>query len=140
MCELQKSFLLQILDIPKKTFPKLYELHMIDFSYNNITEIDRSVFVQLLSLRHLNFTHNHLREIESFTFGKIPTLLGIDLRDILTLRHSSAIWNKVNFHKILMEFVNSWIFQFLIYRFISEWIFSAFLFFISWTVSKGIDL
>ena len=72
-------FLLQILDIPKKTFPKLYELHTIDFSYNNITEIDRSVFVNLLGLRHLNFTHNHLEQIESSTFGKIPTLLNIDL-------------------------------------------------------------
>ena len=71
--------LLQILDIPKKTFPKLYELHTIDFSYNNITEIDRSVFVNLLGLRHLNFTHNHLEQIESSTFGKIPTLLNIDL-------------------------------------------------------------
>ena len=79
---------------------------MIDFSYNNITEIDRSVFVQLLSLRHLNFTHNHLREIESFTFGKIPTLLGIDLRDILTLHHSSVPINKVNFHKMPMKFGN----------------------------------
>ena len=73
------SFLFQILDIPKKTFPKLYELHTIDFSYNNITEIDRSVFVNLLGLRHLNFTHNHLEQIESSTFGKVPTLLNIDL-------------------------------------------------------------
>ena len=73
------SFHFQILDIPKKTFPKLYELHTIDFSYNNITEIDRSVFVNLLGLRHLNFTHNHLEQIESSTFGKIPTLLNIDL-------------------------------------------------------------
>ena len=73
------SFPFQILDIPKKTFPKLYELHTIDFSYNNITEIDRSVFVNLLGLRHLNFTHNHLEQIESSTFGKIPTLLNIDL-------------------------------------------------------------
>ena len=73
------SCIFQILDIPKKTFPKLYELHTIDFSYNNITEIDRSVFVNLLGLRHLNFTHNHLEQIESSTFGKVPTLLNIDL-------------------------------------------------------------
>ena len=55
---------LQIVDIPKKTFPKLYELHTIDFSHNNISKIERSVFVNLLSLRKLNFTHNHLEEIE----------------------------------------------------------------------------
>ena len=73
------SFFLQIVDIPKKTFPKLYELHIIDFSYNNISSIDRSVFVNLLSLRQLNFTHNHLTQIESSTFGAIPTLLSIDL-------------------------------------------------------------
>ena len=68
----------QIIDIPKKTFPKLYELHTIDFSHNNITQIDRSVFVNLLSLRQLNFRHNHLEVIESSTFGKLPTLLSLD--------------------------------------------------------------
>ena len=49
-----------IQDIPKKTFPKLYELHTIDFSNNNLTEIGRSVFVTLLSLRHLIFRNNSL--------------------------------------------------------------------------------
>ena len=68
----------QIIDIPKKTFPKLYELHTIDFSHNNLTQIDRSVFVNLLSLRQLNFRHNHLEVIESSTFGKVPTLLSLD--------------------------------------------------------------
>ena len=72
-------FPFQIVDIPKKTFPKLYELHTIDFSHNNLSSIDRSVFVNLLSLRQLNFTHNHLETIESSTFGKIPTVLSIDL-------------------------------------------------------------
>ena len=50
----------QIVDIPKKSFPKLYELSNIDFSHNNITDIGRSVFSSLFSIRHLNFSHNHL--------------------------------------------------------------------------------
>ena len=69
----------QITTIPRKTFPKLYELHTIDFSYNNISEIDNSVFANLLGLRNLNFTHNHLEQLRPTTFGKIPTLLQIDL-------------------------------------------------------------
>jgi Leucine-rich repeat (LRR) protein len=71
------SIFFQIVDIPKKTFPKLYELHTIDFSYNNISQIGKGVFTNLLSLRQLNFTHNHLVEIESSTFGN--TVLTIDL-------------------------------------------------------------
>ena len=77
-CVYSVHSIFQIIDIPKKTFPKLYELHTIDFSHNNITQIDRSVFVNLLSLRQLNFRHNHLEVIESSTFGKLPTLLSLD--------------------------------------------------------------
>jgi Leucine-rich repeat (LRR) protein len=54
-----------IIDIPKRTFPKLYELHTIDFSYNNLSEIDKSVFTNLLSLRHLYFQHNNLSDLVS---------------------------------------------------------------------------
>eukprot|EP00095_Tigriopus_kingsejongensis_P011359 maker-scaffold444_size168727-snap-gene-0.34 protein:Tk11359 transcript:maker-scaffold444_size168727-snap-gene-0.34-mRNA-1 annotation:"Chaoptin" len=66
-------------DIPKKTFPKLFELHTIDFSHNNISEIGRSVFSPLFSLRYLTFRHNKLKTLESSTFGKLPSLLEIDL-------------------------------------------------------------
>lgn len=69
----------QIVDVPRKTFPKLYELHTIDMSYNNLTTIGNSVFTTLFSLRHLIFHHNHLEEIRSTTFGKLPTLLKMDL-------------------------------------------------------------
>ena len=77
-CQYVVHSIFQIIDIPKKTFPKLYELHTIDFSHNNITQIDRSVFVNLLSLRYLNFRHNHMEVIESSTFGKLTTLLSLD--------------------------------------------------------------
>ena len=43
----------QMEDIPKNTFPKLFELHTIDFSHNSLTTIGRSVFTPLFSLRHL---------------------------------------------------------------------------------------
>ena len=52
-----------IVDIPKRTFPKLYELHTIDFSHNNLSEIDKSVFTNLLSLRFLYFQHNNLSDL-----------------------------------------------------------------------------
>ena len=70
---------LQIVDIPKKTFPKLYELHTIDFSHNNLSTIERSVFVNLLSLRNLNFTHNHLEVIEVGTYQAqyLPTMYNV---------------------------------------------------------------
>ena len=45
----------QIQDIPRSSFPKLYELASIDFSHNNITDVGRSVFSTLFSIRHLNF-------------------------------------------------------------------------------------
>lgn len=69
----------QIVEIPKATFPKLYELNTINLSHNNLTKIWRSVFTPLFSIRHLDFSHNHLEKIESSTFGKIPTVLDIDL-------------------------------------------------------------
>lgn len=53
----------EIVDIPKKTFPKLYELHTIDFSHNKLSEIEKSVFINLLSLRHLYFQHNELADL-----------------------------------------------------------------------------
>ena len=59
-----------IVDIPKRTFPKLYELHTIDFSYNNLSEIDRSVFTNLLSLRHLYFQHNNLSDLVSLSMRR----------------------------------------------------------------------
>jgi Leucine-rich repeat (LRR) protein len=45
----------QIVDIPKASFPKLFELHTIDFSNNAMTTIGRSVFSPLFSLRRLTF-------------------------------------------------------------------------------------
>ena len=42
----------QIVDIPKNTFPTLFELHTIDFSHNALSEIGRSVFVKLFTLRY----------------------------------------------------------------------------------------
>ena len=47
----------QIQEIPRSSFPKLYELASIDFSHNNITDVGRSVFSTLFSIRHLNFRY-----------------------------------------------------------------------------------
>lgn len=69
----------EITTIPKKTFPKLYELHTIDLSYNNVSDIFNSVFQTLFSLRFLNLSHNHLESIKPSTFGPLPTLLELDL-------------------------------------------------------------
>lgn len=69
----------EITTVPKKTFPKLYELHTIDLSYNNITDIFNAVFQTLFSLRLLNLSHNHLEIIKPSTFGPLPTLLELDL-------------------------------------------------------------
>ncbi|CAH2011462.1 unnamed protein product [Acanthoscelides obtectus] len=49
-----------ITTVPRKTFPKLYELHTIDLSYNKLTDIFNSVFQTLFSLRYLNLSHNSL--------------------------------------------------------------------------------
>ena len=58
---------------------KLYELHTVDMSHNNLSKIDRSVFVNLLSLRHLILKNNSMEKLESSTFGKLVTLLDMDL-------------------------------------------------------------
>lgn len=70
----------QIVDIPKNTFPKLYELHTIDLSYNNLTTIANAVFQTLFSLRTLNLSYNSLEQIRNAVFGTVPTLLEMDLR------------------------------------------------------------
>lgn len=68
-----------ITTIPKKTFPKLYELHTIDLSYNNLSDIFNAVFQTLFSLRTLDLSHNSLETIKPSTFGPLPTLLDLDL-------------------------------------------------------------
>lgn len=69
----------QIIEIPKNTFPKLYELHTIDLSHNNLTNIFGGVFQTLFSLRSLNLSSNQMSEIKSATFGTLPTLLELHL-------------------------------------------------------------
>lgn len=71
----------QIVEIPKNTFPKLYELHTIDFSHNNLTQIFNAVFQTLFSLRSLNFSFNAMSELKSSTLGTLPTLLEMNLND-----------------------------------------------------------
>lgn len=68
-----------ITDIPRNTFPKLYELHTIDFAYNKINSISNAVFQTLFSLRTLDFSYNSLDSIKPPTFGTLPTLLSMDL-------------------------------------------------------------
>ena len=68
-----------ITDIPKNTFPKLYELHTIDASNNMISEISNAVFMPLFSLRSLNLSHNSLEKIKPSTFGALSTLLELDM-------------------------------------------------------------
>lgn len=68
-----------ITNIPRKTFPKLYELHTIDLSHNNLSDIFNSVFQTLFSLRFLDLSHNSMEAIKPSTFGPLPTLLDLDL-------------------------------------------------------------
>lgn len=68
-----------ITTIPKKTFPKLYELHTIDISHNHLTDIFNSIFQTLFSLRFLNMSYNDLETIKPSLFGSLPTLLELDL-------------------------------------------------------------
>lgn len=68
-----------ITTIPKKTFPKLYELHTIDMSHNHLTDIFNSIFQTLFSLRTLNMSYNDLETINPSLFGSLPTLLELDL-------------------------------------------------------------
>lgn len=44
----------QITSIPRNAFPKLYELHTVDASYNNMSEIYNAVFQNLFSLRFVS--------------------------------------------------------------------------------------
>lgn len=69
----------QIVEIPKNTFPKLYELHTIDMSHNNVSIIFGGVFQTLFSLRSLNLSSNQLSDIKAATFGTLPTLLEMHL-------------------------------------------------------------
>lgn len=68
-----------ITTIPKKTFPKLYELHTIDISHNLLTDVFNSIFQSLFSLRYLNMSYNELETIKPSLFGSLPTLLELDL-------------------------------------------------------------
>lgn len=71
----------EIVEIPKNTFPKLYELHTIDLSNNNLAHISNGVFQTLFSFRFLNLSSNNLKEINSTTFGTVPTLLEINFNN-----------------------------------------------------------
>ena len=68
-----------ITQIPKNSFPKLYELHTIDLSHNNISFIFNAVFQSLFSLRTVDLSYNSLQEVKSSMFGTLPTLLSLDL-------------------------------------------------------------
>jgi len=94
----------QITDIPKNSFPKLYELHTINFRHNNISSIGRSVFMPLFSIRHLDLSHNNLEVIESSTLGKIPTILDLDLshNQIKTLKRG-ALGGLVSLRSIFLD-------------------------------------
>ncbi|KOB68152.1 Leucine rich repeat protein [Operophtera brumata] len=63
----------------KNSFPKLYELHTVDVSHNELEEIFNAVFQNLFSLRYLHLSHNSLTAIKSSTFGTLPTLLAVDV-------------------------------------------------------------
>jgi Leucine-rich repeat (LRR) protein len=65
--------------IPRNTFPKLFELHTMDISYNRVRDIWNFMFKTLFSLRFLNMSHNSLRTIKGSTFGALHTLLELDL-------------------------------------------------------------
>lgn len=44
----------ELREVNKNTFPKLYELHTVDLSWNNISKIHSAIFTNLFSLRYLN--------------------------------------------------------------------------------------
>lgn len=73
----------QITELNKKSFTNqkvpLYELAVIDASYNNISQISGNIFERLRSLRLFNMSHNSLRRLTSSAFGNSPTLLELDL-------------------------------------------------------------
>ncbi|XP_043243590.1 insulin-like growth factor-binding protein complex acid labile subunit [Amphibalanus amphitrite] len=68
-----------IVEIPKRTFPDLYELHTIDVSHNQIAKIGGGVFTTLFSLRHLDLSHNMLEELRASSIGTMPSLLDVNL-------------------------------------------------------------
>lgn len=93
-----------IMEIPKNTFPKLYELHTIDASHNKLTNIYNGVFQTLFSFRYLNLSFNNLNEIKAATFGTIPTLLEINLNNNELEKMAKGALTKMNsLRSILVE-------------------------------------
>lgn len=86
----------KIQNIPKNTFPKLYELHTIDMASNEITTISNGVFQTLVSLRNLNLSNNWISEINSTTFGTLPTILDINLDKNRITRVGRGALTKLN--------------------------------------------
>lgn len=82
--------------IPKGTFPKLYELHTLDFSHNRIKTISATVFQPLLSLRSINLSHNALEELKSTTFGTLPTVLELFLNQNSIKKINAATFVKMS--------------------------------------------
>ena len=58
---------------------RLYEVHTVDLSFNNISEISGHIFEKFASVRLINLTHNVLVRVGSGSFGNLPTLLTLDL-------------------------------------------------------------
>jgi len=58
---------------------KLYEVSVIDLSYNRIREVSGSIFEKFWALRSLNFSHNDLKRLGFGSFGNLPTILHVDL-------------------------------------------------------------
>ena len=61
--------------------------------------------IKLLSFFHcFGFSYNHLEKIESFTFGKIPTLLDVDLSHnrIVDIRRG-AFGNLVSIRSLYLD-------------------------------------
>lgn len=94
----------EIVEIPKNSFPKLYELHTIDLSHNRLSIIANAVLQTLFSLRNLNLSHNSLETIKSPTFGTLPTLLDMDLsRNRLTDIARGAFTKLISLRTINVE-------------------------------------
>lgn len=86
----------KIKTIPKGTFPKLYELHTLDFSYNHIKTISPAVFQPLLSLRYINLSYNALEDLKSTTFGTLPTVLELFLNNNSIKKINAATFIKMS--------------------------------------------
>jgi len=74
----------EITAVTRKSFAlrhnvKLYEVSVIDLSYNLIREISGSIFEKFWALRSLNFSHNDLKRLGFGSFGNLPTILHVDL-------------------------------------------------------------